>query len=262
MFTVATTLNSFRFRTYKPPPLQPLYNQHLAACLGSVLNKRLISSLESALTQSPSSNPFRIRTYKKQGGTPLPCGKPYTRSATVPSILWKKNSPPISTTATPAADASSSGPGACPCPVSAHRNPSITPAMGFRPYSQRHRSGTSELGYATGDANIQNCTANGTTYLTSRYSAFSADIHNPTPSAVSTARSSNRGSHSAASDGLMPYTAATMSSTTNPMAKSTSPDTTAESGSTSRGKYTLVMTRWLSTTTLVQLCSAVEKYAQ
>src|SRR6266851_8328590 len=186
----------------------------------------------------------------------------HTRSATVDSMRLKKKRPPTKTRATMAEEASRSRLGAWPRPAMAQRNPSITPAIGFSPYSQRHRSGTSVLGYATGDANIQNCTANGTTYLTSRYSAFSADIHNPTPSAVSTARSSSSGSHNAASDGLMPYTAATMSSTTNRMAKSTSPDRTAESGSTSRGKYTLVMTRWLSTTTLVQLCSAVEKYAQ
>jgi len=52
-------------------------------------------------------------------------------------------------------NASNSGPGACPWPVSAQRNPSITPAMGFNPYSQRHRCGTSDDGYATGEANIQ-----------------------------------------------------------------------------------------------------------
>jgi hypothetical protein len=39
----------------------------------------------------------------------------------------------------------------------------MTPAMGLRPYSQRHRSGTRLLGYATGEANIQNCTRKGTT---------------------------------------------------------------------------------------------------
>src|SRR5713101_2861825 len=70
MFTVTTTLNSFRIRTYKPPPLQPLHNQHLAACLGSVLNKELISPLDSTLTRFRPHNSFRIRTYKKQGGTP------------------------------------------------------------------------------------------------------------------------------------------------------------------------------------------------
>src|ERR1700675_4900155 len=91
-----------------------------------------------------------------------------TRSAMFVSMRWKKNSPPSNTTPTPTADAAIAIPGGCPCPVSAHRNPSITPAIGFNPYSQRHRAGTSELGYATGDASIQNCTTNGITARTSR----------------------------------------------------------------------------------------------
>src|SRR5271154_528390 len=92
-----------------------------------------------------------------------PSNNPHTRSAMAPSILWKKNSPPSRIKTTTALEASSSGPGGWPCPVSAQRNPSITPAMGFSPYSHRHRCGTSELGYATGEANIQNCMRNGTT---------------------------------------------------------------------------------------------------
>src|SRR5690349_1717392 len=191
-----------------------------------------------------------------------PSNLPHTRSAIAPSILWKKKSPPTSASTTAAVDASSNGPGLCPCPVSAHRNPSITPAMGFSPYSHRHFCGTSEDGYATGEANIQNCTRNGTTYFTSRYSAFSADIQSPTPSAVKIARSSKPGSHSAFSPGWIPYTASTTPRTTKPMLRSTSPETTAESGSTSRGKNTFVITRWFSTTTLVQDCSAVAKYPQ
>src|SRR5580704_11434524 len=93
----------------------------------------------------------------------LPYFLPHTRSAIAPSIRWKKNNPPTNTTTTAAVDASNNGPGGCPCPVSAHRNPSITPAMGFNPYSHRHRCDTSEEGYATGEANIQNWIRNGTT---------------------------------------------------------------------------------------------------
>ena len=116
----------------------------------------------------------------------------------------KKNSPPTTTTATIALEASSSRLGAWPRPVIAHRKPSITPAIGFSPYSQRHFSGTSVLGYATGDANIQNYMRKGVTYRTSRYKAFSADNHNPTPSAVKNASASSAGSHSAASVGRIP----------------------------------------------------------
>src|SRR5271170_2083715 len=158
---------------------------------------------------------FRIRTYEKtpggEGGgasrflvISLPhyiltsFFLPQTRSAMLPSMRWKKNSPPTRTSTTAAVDARRSGPGGCPCPVSAHRNPSITPAMGFSPYSHRHRCGTSELGYATGEANIQNWIKKGTTYRTSRYSALSADIHSPTPRAVRTASSISTGSQSAA----------------------------------------------------------------
>ena len=76
------------------------------------------------------------------GVSPLPRAKydegpastrPQTLSAIFVSMRWKKNSPPISTSATPTADAAIAAPGGCPWPVSAHRNPSITPAIGFSP---------------------------------------------------------------------------------------------------------------------------------
>src|SRR5437870_8470068 len=125
----------------------------------------------------------------------------YTRSATVPSILWKNIKPPTSSTSTAAAKASISSPVGCPCPVNAQRNPSITPAIGFSPYSQRHFAGTRLLGYATGDASIQNCTRNGVTYFTSRYNAFSAESHKPIPSAVANASNNKNGNHTACTPG-------------------------------------------------------------
>src|SRR5713226_4142470 len=160
----------------------------------------------------------------------------HTRSATVDSMRLKKKTPPTKTRATMAEEASRSRLGAWPRPVMAQRNPSITPAIGFNPYSHRHFSGTSVLGYATGDANIQNCTRNGITYRTSRYSAFSADNHNPTPSAVKNASASKAGSHSAASVGRIPYATVKIASTANPIAKSTRPESAAEIGRMSRGK--------------------------
>jgi hypothetical protein len=106
--------------------------------------------------KSIDAQAFCFHAYTKHAGvTPLDADL-QTRSAMFVSILWKKKSPPSSTMTTPTADAAIAAPGGCPCPVSAHRNPSITPAIGFSPYSQRHFAGTSELGYATGDANIQN----------------------------------------------------------------------------------------------------------
>src|ERR1041384_548347 len=160
----------------------------------------------------------------------------YTRSATVPSIRWKNISPPTRIASTATDEASISSFGGCPCPVSAHRKPSITPAIGFSPYSQRHLSGTRLLGYATGDASIQNCTTNGNTYPTSRYSAFSADSHNPTPKAVANDSNTKNGSHTACAPGRNPYFRTSASSTTNEMAKSTRPDTTPEIGKIDRGK--------------------------
>src|SRR5438874_870707 len=128
----------------------------------------------------------------------------HTRSATVPSILWKNINPPTRITTTATADASIIWSGGCPCPVSAHRNPSITPAIGFSPYSHRHLAGTRLLGYATGEASIQNCTRNGSTYPTSRYSAFNAESHSPTPSAVASASNSKGASHIACIPGRSP----------------------------------------------------------
>src|SRR5206468_5729093 len=144
---------------------------------------------------------------QKTGGRvpPTQHGDPrHTRSATEVSMRLKKTSPPRTTSATAKAEASSSRLGACPRPVMAQRKPSITPAMGLSPYSHRQRTGTSEEGYATGEANIQNWIRNGITYRTSRYRAFRADSHNPTPSAVKKASASSAGSHSAASVGRIP----------------------------------------------------------
>src|SRR2546425_734392 len=122
-----------------------------------------LSSLESALTRPVPLNSFIIRTYKNRGVPPRYSVRPQTRSATVPSIRLKKKSPPRRTITTATAETSRMSPGGWPRPVMAHRKPSITPAIGFNPYSHRHLSGTSVLGYATGDANIQNWMANGIT---------------------------------------------------------------------------------------------------
>jgi hypothetical protein len=63
-------------------------------------------------------------------------------SAMFASIFWKKANPPKKISTTIAADTANSAPGADPFPASDHRKPSITPAIGFNPYSQRHLAGT------------------------------------------------------------------------------------------------------------------------
>ena len=66
-------------------------------------------------------------------------------SENVDSIFLKYKMPPISITATAAAETHIIGPG-CPLPNTAYRKPLTTPAIGFSPYQIRHFSGTMELG--------------------------------------------------------------------------------------------------------------------
>jgi hypothetical protein len=108
-------------------------------------NSTTLSPVFATLTSHVKPKSFICHSYKKQGGWGYPLASPYlftslfhyffpyTRSAMLPSILWKKKSPPTRTSATAPVDASSSGPGGWPCPVNAHRKPSITPAIGFSP---------------------------------------------------------------------------------------------------------------------------------
>ena len=100
---------------------------------------------------------------------------------------------------------------------------------------RRQRCGTSELGYATGEANIQNCTANGMMDATSRYSALSAEVHSPTARAVNTARTI-RPATAAPSPAAGSRRQVSAIITISPMQKSMSGEHTAASGSTSRGK--------------------------
>ena len=79
------------------------------------------------------------------------------------------------------------------CPSKAHRNPSITPAIGLRLYSSRHFSGTRLTGYVTGVTNIQICTRNGTAWATSRYLTFNAESQRPMARAVKMASSKSSG---------------------------------------------------------------------
>src|SRR5205823_9812645 len=69
-----------------------------------------------------------------------------TTSAIVVSILWKYTSPAQKITTTIPTDASNKPPGGLAWPVSAHRNPSITPVIGFKPKSHRHHYDTRLLG--------------------------------------------------------------------------------------------------------------------
>ena len=91
----------------------------------------------------------------------------------------------------------------------------------IEPIKHRQRCGTSELGYATGEASIQNCTANGIIDVTSRYSALSAEVHSPTARAVSTARTISTGNNSTVAGGRIPKDKVSAIITMSPMPKST-----------------------------------------
>src|SRR5439155_8948396 len=122
-------------------------------------------------------------------------------SANVPSMRRKYAMPPIKATATMTIETAAIEPGQG-VPSKPQRNPSTMVAMGLRPYNGRQTSGTREAGYATGVANIQNCTANGRTYRTSRYSTLSAENQSVAASAVATARSANAGTRKKPADGV------------------------------------------------------------
>src|SRR5229473_8487711 len=107
-------------------------------------------TLTDSPTQRQPLNPFLINHFRAlfiaTAGVPPPQknpkgNPPQTRSATAVSMRLKNSSPPTTTSATAALEASSSRLGACPRPVIAHRKPSITPAIGFSPYSHRQRGG-------------------------------------------------------------------------------------------------------------------------
>src|SRR5215472_19162782 len=79
-------------------------------------------------------------------------------------------------------------------PSSAQRNPSTTPAIGFKPYQVRHLAGTRLVEYATGVANIQNCVRNGTVYRMSRNCTLRAESQSPIERVVAMTRRVNGGS--------------------------------------------------------------------
>src|SRR6202050_820703 len=118
----------------------------------------------------------------------------HTRSAKVFPMRRKKEAPPTSKPSDTSADTQTMLPGEAVRPNSAQRNPSTTPLIGLRPYHQCQGSRIRLLGYAIGVASIQNCTRNGTTYLTSRNSTFRAESQRPTPRDAVGARSKRTGS--------------------------------------------------------------------
>ena len=74
-----------------------------------------------------------------------------------------------------------------------HRNPSITPTIGFIEYNNFHFSEIKLLLNPTGVMYNPNCMINGMMYLKSRYFTFTAVKYNPTPNAQTNARNINTG---------------------------------------------------------------------
>src|SRR3989338_780681 len=117
-------------------------------------------------------------------------------STNVRSRRRNQTMPLQSRTAALSAETVMTATGGVPWPSSAHRKPSTTPTMGLHAYASRQMSGTRLLGYTTGVRNNQSCVANGTAYITSRYSTFSAESQKPTPSADASSSKTTAGSHS------------------------------------------------------------------
>src|SRR4051812_24325508 len=111
----------------------------------------------------------------------------------------------------------------------------------------------SDAEYATGEASSQNWTMNGMRYCTSRYRTFNAEAHKPTASATASANAMNSGSTTIAGPGEIRYHAISASSTAKEIEKSTRVATTEASGTTRRGKYTLLIRPELPTMLLAEL---------
>src|ERR1035437_266927 len=95
--------------------------------------------------------------------------------------------------------------------------------------------------YATGEAKSPSWIRNGTTYRMSRYLTFKAESQMPTASAAVNASAVRGRSHNTASDGRTPKYSIIRPSTTMAIAKSSRVDPIAETGRSSRGKYTFWM---------------------
>src|SRR5688572_11379410 len=92
-----------------------------------------------------------------------------------------------------------------------------------------------------GHANIQNCVRNGMMCPMSRYLTLRAESHSPTARAVSSVRSRNTGRRKTPHVGVIRYQTSMHTSRTNDTAKSTIPETAADTGAIRRGKYTFEM---------------------
>src|SRR5690606_21537919 len=148
-------------------------------------------------------------------------------------------------------------------------NPSMTPAIGYVPYTKRNtppHSGNfctmSDTGHTTGAAYIPSCTTKVTAWLTSRYCTESAESHNPIPSAVIIMTRTRSGRNTTFKVGTAPNHNIIPNRNTNAIQKSTRLPSTGATGNTSLGKYTFVMMWAFVTRLVVASLKEVEKYVQ
>src|SRR4051794_40935847 len=97
-------------------------------------------------------------------------------SAKVLSVRRKYSKPVHSSNTTTARlSQNPSIPTALSPPNKHHRNPSMTPTIGFSAYQVRHSAGTAADENPTGDIKSPHCVMKGTTYRKSRYLTFRLD---------------------------------------------------------------------------------------
>src|SRR5688572_6461968 len=113
-----------------------------------------------------------------------------------------------------------------------------------------------------GHANIQNCVRNGVMCPMSRYLTLRAESQSPTARAVSSARSRKTGRRKTPHVGVIRYQTSIPTSRRNDTAKSTIPETAADTGAIRRGKYTFEMRLEFPTMLLPHRLSAPEKRFQ
>lgn len=92
LYTAPLSAHSKELTVHKIHP-QPLNNQHLESHLLNTENQQLITSLESALTQSTHINFSGINTYEKQGegGSRPPRANATMQPANTPTVLCVSN---------------------------------------------------------------------------------------------------------------------------------------------------------------------------
>src|SRR6266496_2795516 len=116
----------------------------------------------------------------------------------------------------------------------AARKPSITPAMGYKPYHSRRSAGSFETGHTTGAAYISAWITNPIAWRMSRYWMASAESNMPMPADVNIITTTSSGRNTTFHEGRMRYQTIRAPRKMKAMAKSTNFENTGTSGKNTR----------------------------